>query len=293
MPEDNLQLVQQYFRAKRDQLLAMSKLAVAEHQGLRGSHREELQRIYLREILPRRFSIGRGMVYGVNGGSNEADIVIWDGNNYPSLPLTDSTLFFAESVRVVLESKSDYDIREFRDVLNKCRSISSIVPVRMLSIEDYIALIRRELDALAEGQERPAGMMILRPYIGTAAVFIDRGQNSMKDLSRFSDEDFDDADLSWPDLTLLLKPGRIALKRYPEGEANGLIEVFDYDEDSLFVFTNHLLQLLADRSVAVEDTFYMDQYMRLGDRAAISSRPFPLLRDRPVRRAVQLGKLHP
>lgn len=108
---DNLQLVQQYFRAKRRQLLAMSELAVAEHGGLRGSHREELQRIYLREILPRRFSIGHGMVYGAIGRSKEADIVLWDADNYPSLPLTDSSLFFAESVRVVLESKSDYEIR--------------------------------------------------------------------------------------------------------------------------------------------------------------------------------------
>jgi hypothetical protein len=288
--DDNLQLVRQYFRAKSRQLSAMSDLAVAEHGGLQGSHREELQRIYLREILPHRFSIGHGMVYGVHGRSKEADIVIWDADNYPSLPLTDTSLFFAESVRVVLESKSDYHIQKFRDVLTKCRSIRGILDLRQPSVDDKIALIRQELEALKAQQEQPSGMVIIRPPIGTAAVFIGHGENALKNLDKFSDDDFNDADVSWPDVTLLLKPGRIALKQYPQGAGDeGFIEVFDHGEDSLFVFTNHLLRLLADRSVAVEDTFYMDLYMKLDNNTPISSRPFPLLNPRPVRRAVSLG----
>ena len=292
MAENNLQLIQQYFRAKRRQLLAMSDLAVAEHGGLRGSHREELQRIYLREILPRRFSIGHGMVYGVAGRSNEADIVIWDAGNYPSLPLTDSSLFFAESVRVVLESKSDYDIREFRDVLKKCRTVHGIVAARMPSLADYIAIIRQELSALRSGQDQAAGMLIIRPLIGTAAVFISGTPRWTKDLDKVPNDAFDDVDVSWPDLILWLEPGRISFKQYPEDGGEGLVEVYDYGEDSLFVFTNHLLQLLADRSVAIEDTFYMDQYMSLVVGTAISSRPFPLVRERPVRRAVSKGELY-
>jgi hypothetical protein len=268
----------------------MRDLAVAEHGGLQGSHREELQRIYLREILPRRFSIGHGMVYGVRGRSKEADIVIWDADNYPSLPLTDTSLFFAESVRVVMESKSDYHIQKFRDVLTKCRSVRGILDLRQPSVDDKIALIRQELEALKAQQEQPSGMVIIRPPIGTAAVFIGHGENALKNLNKFSDDDFNDADVSWPDVTLLLEPGRIALKQYPQGAGDeGCIEVFDYGEDSLFVFTNHLLRLLADRSVAVEDTFYMDLYMKLDNNTPISSRPFPLLNPRPVRRAVSLG----
>lgn len=100
------ELVQQYFRAKRRQLLAMSEQAVVEHSGLRGSYREELQRIYLREILPGRFRVGHGMVYGLVQRSKEADIVIWDAANYPSLPLVDHALYFAESVRVVWSRKA-------------------------------------------------------------------------------------------------------------------------------------------------------------------------------------------
>jgi hypothetical protein len=290
---DNWQLAQRYFRAKRRQLLAMSDLAVAEHAGLRGSHREELQRIYLRDVLPQRFSVGHGMVYGFNARSNEADIVIWDADNYPSLPLTNTSFFFAESVRVVLESKSDYEIRELKDVLRKCRSVINIIPVRLTTLGDQIFGIHQELDALRSGAERPAGMLIVRPRIGTAAVFIHGGRRAIRDLGTVSKDLFDEADVSWPDVMLWLEPGRIALKQYPEGEPNGRVELFDCGEDSFFVFTNHMLRLLADRSVPIEDPFYMDLYMRSVDCNLISSRPFPLMLPRPGRRAVTRDELYP
>ena len=120
-------LVQQYFRVKARQLAAMAHLPVCEHSTLTGSHREELQRIFLQEILPRRFSVGRGMVYGPFHRSREADIVIWDSQNYPSLPMLDHSFFFAESVRIVLECKSQWKDEEFKDVLIKCRLVRNIL----------------------------------------------------------------------------------------------------------------------------------------------------------------------
>src|SRR5438105_3579214 len=81
--------VRKYFRVKAKQLAATADLSVCDHPGLIGSHREELQRVFLRELLPARFSVGRGMVYGAFGHrSKEADIVIWDSQNYPSLPIS-------------------------------------------------------------------------------------------------------------------------------------------------------------------------------------------------------------
>jgi hypothetical protein len=100
----------------------------------------------------------------------------------------------------------------------------------------------------------------------------------MTDLSEIDEEVFDEADDSWPDLVLWLEPGRIAFKQYPAGEGTGYVEVVDYGEDGLFVFTSSLLQLLADRSVATEDQFYLDRYMMLIEGREISSRPFRLLR---------------
>lgn len=163
----------------------------------------------------------------------------------------------------------------------------------MPSLEDQIASIQLRLDALISGHEQAVGMLIVRPPIGTAAVFIHGGQRAMKDLNALADDLFNEADASWPDVILFLEPGRIAVKRYPEGEANGVVELFDCGEDSLLVFTNHMLRLLADRSVAVEDTFYMDQYIKSVDCTLISSRSFPIMRDRPGRRAVSRAELYP
>ena len=104
--------IRTYFRAKTAQLRALAGLAVCEHTGLIGSHREQLNRIYLQEILPKRFSVGRGMIYGIVHRSREVDVVVWDELNYMSLPLLDHSFFFAESVRLALECKSTWSADE-------------------------------------------------------------------------------------------------------------------------------------------------------------------------------------
>ena len=88
------QRIRTYFRAKTAQMKALAELAVCEHAGLIGSHREQLHRIYLQEILPKRFSVGRGMIYGFAHRSREVDVVIWDELNYMTLPLLDHSFFF-------------------------------------------------------------------------------------------------------------------------------------------------------------------------------------------------------
>lgn len=285
MGQGTRELVQQYFRAKRCQLLAMSEQAVVEHNGLRGSYREELQRIYLREILPGRFSVGQGMVYGVLQRSKEADIVIWDAANYPSLPLINHALFFAESVRVVLESKSAWANDQFADVLEKCRSVRDIVPMRDLTLADELAMINLRLYAIENGLQHH-GIMTSRPHIGTVAIFIRGGQDAMTDLNQIDKEIFNEADDCWPDLILWLETGRIAFKVYPESGGTGYVEVVDYGEDGLFVFTSSLLKLLADRSVTTEDHFYLDQYLGLVEGREVSSRPFEMLRLPAERRPI-------
>ena len=237
MSAKSQELVQQYFRAKRRQLLAMSEQAVVEHSGLRGSYREELQRLYLREILPGRFKVGHGMVYGLVHRSKEADIVIWDAANYPNLPLVNHALFFAESVRVVLESKSVWSNEQFSDVLDKCRSVRDIVPLRTPTLEDEIAMINLRLHAI-ENELEHDGMLISKPHIGTAAIFIRGGQSATTDLNEIDKNVFDEADDSWPDLVLWLEPGRVAFKQYPESGGTGYVEVVDYGEDGLFAFTS-------------------------------------------------------
>ena len=47
--------IRSYFRAKAKQISALAELRVSGHPGLIGGHREQLSRIYLREVLPRRY----------------------------------------------------------------------------------------------------------------------------------------------------------------------------------------------------------------------------------------------
>ncbi len=80
-------LIKQYFKNKTIQLLAVSEQAICEHNGLKGSHREDLVKIYLNVFFSKRFEIGQGMVYGEFSRSNEADIVLWDSFNFPNLKI--------------------------------------------------------------------------------------------------------------------------------------------------------------------------------------------------------------
>lgn len=98
-----------FFRSKRRQLLAAATEADTPRNGLLRTHREASIRDFLGPLLPRRFSVGRGMVFGIAHRSREADLVVWDSANYPCISFPQHSHFFAESVRVILEAKSRCD----------------------------------------------------------------------------------------------------------------------------------------------------------------------------------------
>lgn len=276
--------VRQYFRVKARQLATICELPICEHSGLIGSHREEIYRIYLREILPKRFGVGRGMVYGLVGRSKEADVIIWDAQNFPSLPMLDHSFFFAESVRVVLESKSIWNSEELTDVLTKIRAVRDIGFMSGPTLADELAMIWQDLAAIREGRAHD-GMLIARHHIGTAAIFIKGGQSLTNDY--VTDGFIDDADDSWPDLLLLLEPGRLIVKNYQATGGiggTGWLEFYELGEDALLAFTNGLLSLLAERSVQSEEPLYLSKYAP--DVASInptSTVEFPIRRPVPQR----------
>jgi hypothetical protein len=255
---DTQERVRRFFQAKQQQLKTSANLAICDHPGLTGSHREEFQRIYLREILPKRFEVGRGMVYGNFHRSKEADIVIWDAQNFPSLPMLDHSFFFAESVRVVLESKSRWSNEEFQDVLSKAQAIRDIIPTYQQGLVDQLAMVQLELAALREGREHD-GFLVAKHHIGSAGVFIQGGASFT--ANSLTEQLIEEADDRWPDLLLLLEPGRLVVKEYLPQEGRGQLLFYELGDDALLAFTNGLLVLLMERSFQVEQPFFLVDYV--------------------------------
>ncbi len=276
--------VRRFFSVKRKQLLAMRDLPVCEHASLIGGHREELQRVYLSEILPERFRIGRGMVYGPFHRSREADIVVWDAYNYPQLPMLDHAFFFAESVRVVLESKSTWSSDELADVLAKTKAVRDIAVLSRPNLENAIQMLQLDVAGIKSGKSHD-GLVITRPHIGTAAIFLSGGQTL---LSNFREAvNVDGIDDNWPDAFILLEPGHVILKRYEPIEdqftaGRSWLDLYEAGDDSLLMFTSGLLSLVTERIVQVEDPLNLWQYahklasLEPVDRIEFSlSRPVP------------------
>jgi len=198
--------LQTFFRSKQNQLLSAAAEADTTHSGLLGAHREALVRDFLAALLPRRFSVGRGFVFGFAHQSREADLVIWDSENYPSISFPLHSHFFAESVRTVIEAKSRYSITELRDILSKCKAVRDIVPMHSPNIIDDISMLQLDVAALKSG-ERHEGMLIARHHIASAG-FVFRGGQEFT-LSSLQSEFVDDMDNGWPDLMLFLDAGLV------------------------------------------------------------------------------------
>jgi hypothetical protein len=254
--------VRSYFSVKRRQLLAMRDLPVCEHPGLIGGHREELQRVYFKEILPERFRIGRGMVYGPYHRSREADIVIWDAFNYPCLPMLDHSFFFSESVRAVVECKSNWSSENLEDVMIKTRAVRGIVAPSRPNLDHELRMLHLKIAALQLGQAE-CGLMTEKPRIGTSAIFLSGGQTFLGKFQEFVQ--LDEVDEAWPDVCVLLEPGHVILKRYEIIEnqfmgGRGWLELYEAGEDSLLIFTSALLSMMTERTVQVEDPLDIWQY---------------------------------
>lgn len=255
-------LLRNHFSSKAKSLLATSQEVVTEHTGLRGSHREEVIRIYLSEILPRRFAIGKGMIYGMAHRSHETDIVIWDSGNYPSLQLLGHNMFFAESVKAVLEVKSRWSVEEFQDIKSKSKVINGIFRSYGENLSDELAGIRLELASLKFGLAH-SGMLIKQEGIAKGGLIFRGGQSLWE--KGFTDEDLGDADEAWPDLLLLLEAGLVIRKVYqgePAGSPmGGYIEIIHAGDDALLVFTVYWIEMLSRRVTQVENAFYFGYYV--------------------------------
>lgn len=99
-----------------------------EHNGIKGSAREDLLKKYLRDLLPNKYSISSGIVIDFNQNqSKQQDFIIHDAFNCPSFFKTESnTILPVESVYATIEIKSclNYDTLK--------QSVENIESVRKL-----------------------------------------------------------------------------------------------------------------------------------------------------------------
>lgn len=256
-------LVREHFRRRRDGVLAAAAETVVEHNGLAGSHREAVVSEFLERILPGRFRMGTGMVYSLSGRSHQADIVIWDAANYPRIELKTHTFFFAESARVVLECKSNWDAAAFEDIRLKSERVKHLFvhPGVELGLESRVRLLAGQVAALQRGRGEEYSELVVPPHIATGGVVIRGGTNFR--IPEIGSSDLDAVDDEWPDLLLMVEAGKVVLKDYSDAfeTGRGVLRQYDLGEDCLLVFTKALLSLLAERVVAVEGEFYFDQYI--------------------------------
>lgn len=248
-------LMKQYFQNKTDQLIAISKQAICEHSGLKGSHREDLIKIYLREIMPKRYEIGHGMIYGPFSRSKETDIVIWDSFNFPNLSMNGHSMYFAESVQAAIEIKTNYDAKTVEDVISKTIQLKSIVMPYRQTLDNRLFHIEQRIESMMNDVEYE-GYLASMQTITSCAIFINGGERFNLD----SLKKYDDLEVEWPDIVLFLNEGKITVKCMDENEQSK-IRLYDAGKDTLLLFTKFLIEVLSQQVVLVEGMIYFDEYI--------------------------------
>jgi len=277
------ELLQRYFRSKNRQLIASCDQTVCEHPGLIGGHRENIINLYLNDILPSRFKVEKGMIYGLVHKSKEVDIVIWDSQNFPKLDMQGHSLFFAEAAKLALEVKSNYSVNNLNDIFDKSEAVRNIISMSGPDMADEIDFLRQQLYAFMSGKEFN-GVLIKKHHIATAAIIYKGGNTFGPDL--IEDDLLDNVDDKWPDIMILLEAGKVVLKHYEDVD-DSYLEFFDVGEDALLLFTSSLLGLLTERSVNIEDPFYLRKYaFQIFDKFTTTKVPFRLTRPIPGRRVI-------
>lgn len=96
------------------------------HYGERGRIAEEIIKNVLTRILPKRFSIGTGVIFSADGQvSAQTDIVIYDNfHNSPLLSEFGTCLFPVEIVYATIEVKSVLNKKELRTSMDAIMRLS-------------------------------------------------------------------------------------------------------------------------------------------------------------------------
>lgn len=240
-------MIKSYFKMKAEQLIAVSNQAVVEHSSLKGNHRENLIDIYLKEILPKRFGIGKGMVYGVIGKSKESDLVVWDEQNFPSLRLLGHSMFFIESVKAIIEIKTNWSDHIFNDIKQKKLVSTQILPSpQSPNIDSRVQMLEYQIEAF-ENNKRINSIVsypIQLPFIS----FVFNGGDKFS-IDKIDENELTKVHKEYPDLMVFLSAGKVLEKQYILDEedftkGHSYLRLHNAGENALLIFTSILLEKL-------------------------------------------------
>ena len=87
------------------------ELSTIPHSGLKGNEAERLVKVFLKEHLPKRFSVGSGFIIdGYDTVSKQTDVIIYDALNCPVYRASEEAAIFpSDNVAAVVEVKSRLD----------------------------------------------------------------------------------------------------------------------------------------------------------------------------------------
>jgi hypothetical protein len=123
--------VQDYYDAFRGEfLLKATRSAALSHLGERGRNEEERVRNFLRRVLPKRFSVGSGVIVSSNktlGPSSHMDVVIYDDfYNAPLYRELASNVYPVEMVYATVEVKRLLEKKNLPKILADIQKIRSL-----------------------------------------------------------------------------------------------------------------------------------------------------------------------
>jgi hypothetical protein len=240
---NNIEKLYKYFWLKSEEISIQAKQIIASHTTIIGENREKIIYSFLGDFLPSKYSIGTGQFMGIefqkDYESKQTDILIWDSFDFPKIRFPGSSdLFFAESVKMVIEVKSHFNFIEFEDIQRKSRHLKTYVPNFHPSIKDEIWRLENKIARAVKGKTE-MHLMASAPPIAMAALCYKGGENFT--LSQIKNPNSIEDDL--PDVILLLEAGRLIVKQYElfeNGKVVGHLRIYNTGINSLIGFTGRL-----------------------------------------------------
>jgi hypothetical protein len=99
------------------------------HSGSKGTVREETLKQFLRDYLPKKYSVSSGFIIDTKGNSsNQCDIIIYDALNSPLiLNKGEINVFPCEPVLATIEVKSCLGMKEIQDCIKKNKKVKNLI----------------------------------------------------------------------------------------------------------------------------------------------------------------------